>query len=83
MSLKAENSEQISSDQIFHGPEPGPLVLRELEVRAVEPDEMERVRELLGEEHYLGAGRDVATRWCRWFIITDDGRLFWYGGLPP
>lgn len=35
------------------------VVLRELEVRVAKPEEMSRVRELLGKEHYLGAGRDV------------------------
>jgi hypothetical protein len=39
--------------------EPGAVVLQELEVRAALPEERERVRELMGKEHYLGAGRDV------------------------
>jgi len=39
--------------------EPGPIVLKELDVRPAEPEEMELVRELLDKEHYLGAGRDV------------------------
>ncbi|MCK9588581.1 MAG: hypothetical protein M0Q93_04345, partial [Terrimicrobiaceae bacterium] len=30
-----------------------------LEARAMEPWERDRVRELLGKEHYLGAGREV------------------------
>ena len=43
----------------WHGQEPDPVVLKELAVRTAKPDEIERVRELLGQEHYLGAGRDV------------------------
>ena len=43
----------------LHGQEPDPVVLKELAVRTAEPEEIERVRELLGQEHYLGAGRDV------------------------
>ena len=37
----------------------GSVVLKELEVRVAESQEIEHVRELLGQEHYLGAGRDV------------------------
>ena len=59
MNSKAEISNENSSERVLQGPEPGPVVLKELEVRALEPEEMERVRELLGKEHYLGAGRDV------------------------
>lgn len=50
---------EISSEKAWHGQEPGPMALKELEVRVARPEEMDRVRELLGKEHYLGAGRDV------------------------
>ncbi|NUN52834.1 MAG: DUF4338 domain-containing protein [Planctomycetaceae bacterium] len=39
--------------------EPSPELLKELEVRPALPGEMERVRRLLDDEHYLGAGRAV------------------------
>jgi hypothetical protein len=45
--------------------ENSPQILHELEVREVLPEEMERARELLEAEHYLGAGRAVGKRWCR------------------
>lgn len=41
------------------GTEPGAVILDELEVRSALPEEMERVRTALKEEHYLGAGRPV------------------------
>jgi Domain of unknown function (DUF4338)/DDE_Tnp_1-associated len=43
----------------WRGNEPGAVVLGELEVRAALPEEMQRVSNLLKEEHYLGAGRQV------------------------
>ena len=35
------------------------VVLKELTVREAAPEEIDRVRALLGQEHYLGAGRGV------------------------
>jgi hypothetical protein len=52
--------------------EPDPVVLKELEVRAVEAEEMGRVRELLGKEHYLGAGRDVGCTLVQ--VVHHRGR---------
>ena len=46
-------------EENWHGHEPDPVVLKELAVRTAKQEEIERVRELLGQEHYLGAGRDV------------------------
>jgi hypothetical protein len=43
----------------WRGADPDAVVLGELEVRAALPREMGRVAALLGEEHYLGAGRAV------------------------
>jgi hypothetical protein len=48
-----------NNDERWGGQEPGAVVLKELEVREAVTEEMGRVRELLGQEHYLGAGRDV------------------------
>ena len=39
--------------------EPDSVTLQELEVRVATPDEIGMARELLGDEHYLGIGRDV------------------------
>jgi hypothetical protein len=43
------------------GSEPGAVILGELEVRNALPAEMARVRELLDDEHYLGAARQVGS----------------------
>lgn len=43
----------------WRGTEPGAVVLSELEIRPVLPEEMQRVAALLDDEHYLGAGRQV------------------------
>jgi Domain of unknown function (DUF4338) len=43
----------------WNGSELGPVVLGELEIRSVLPDEMPRVASLLKDQHYLGAGRQV------------------------
>jgi len=45
----------------WRGPEPDPVVLGELEVRPALPEEMPRVRELLEDEHDLGAARPVGA----------------------
>jgi len=50
---------QHSMEERGFNTEPGPIFLKELEVRPAEPGEMERVRELLDKDHYLGSGRDV------------------------
>jgi len=52
--------------------EPGGAVLKELEVRAAQPEERDRVRELLGKEHYLGAGRDVGRTLVQ--VVHHRGR---------
>lgn len=52
--------------------EPGAVVLRELEVRAVQAGERDRVRELLGKEHYLGAARDVGRTLVQ--VVHHRGR---------
>lgn len=56
----------------WSGREPAAVELGELEVRAVEPTEMERVRALLGEEHYLGAGREVGRTLVQ--VVHHGGR---------
>lgn len=43
----------------WRGNEPDAVVLSELKIRPVLPDEMQRVATLLNDEHYLGAGRQV------------------------
>jgi hypothetical protein len=53
--------------------EPGPVELKELEVSVVAGrEEMERVRELLAAEHYLGAGRDVGRTLVQ--VVHHRGR---------
>lgn len=52
--------------------EPEMVVLKELEVRAAEPEERDRVRELLGKEHYLGAGREVGRTLVQ--VVHHRGR---------
>lgn len=54
------------------GQEPGALVLKELEVRAARAEERDRVRQLLGEEHYLGAGREVGRTLVQ--VVHHRGR---------
>jgi hypothetical protein len=66
------NSKAEKSEQTLRGPEPDSVVLKELEVRVVEPEEMGRVRELLGKEHYLGAGRDVGRTLVQ--VVHHRGR---------
>jgi len=48
------------------------VVLKELEARAMEPWERDRVRELLGKEHYLGAGREVGRTLVQ--VVHHHGR---------
>jgi hypothetical protein len=43
----------------WRGNEPDAVVLSELKIRPVLPDEMQRVATLLNDQHYLGAGRQV------------------------
>lgn len=52
--------------------EPSPELLEELEVRPALPGEMERVRRLLDDEHYLGAGRAVGRTLVQ--IVHHRGR---------
>ena len=54
------------------------MVLKELEVREAVTEEMGRVRELLGQEHYLGAGRDVGRTLVQVIHHRDrvESRLF-------
>jgi len=52
--------------------EPGEVVLKELEVRAALPEERQRVRDLLGKEHYLGAGREVGRTLVQ--VVHHRGR---------
>jgi len=68
------NSKKVESEssESWLGADPGPVVLGELEVRRAAPEEMERVRELLGKEHYLGAGRDVGRTLVQ--IVHHRGR---------
>jgi hypothetical protein len=61
-----------NDDENWSGMEPCPVVLQELEVRVVEPLEIGRVRELLGQEHYLGAGRDVGRTLTQ--VVHHRGR---------
>ena len=49
-----------------------PAVLQELEVRMIEPEERDRARELLGREHYLGAGREVGRTLIQ--VVHHRGR---------
>jgi hypothetical protein len=58
--------------KVWHEKEASEVVLDELEVRAAEPGEIERVRALLDEEHYLGAGRDVGRTLVQ--IVHHRGR---------
>jgi len=62
----------ISDKEEMLKQEPGGVVLRELEVRAALPQERERVRELLGKEHYLGAGREVGRTLVQ--VVHHHGR---------
>lgn len=52
--------------------EPSPELLKELEVRPVLSGEMERVRRLLDDEHYLGAGRAVGRTLVQ--VVHHRGR---------
>ena len=48
------------------------MVFAELEVRAAQPEERDQVREFLGKEHYLGAGRDVGRTLVQ--VVHHRGR---------
>lgn len=52
--------------------EPDSVVLKELAVRVATPDEIGKVRELLGDEHYLGVGRDVGRTLVQ--VVHHHGR---------
>lgn len=54
------------------GAEPGPVILKELEVRPMLAEERSRVRALLDKEHYLEAGRDVGRTLVQ--IVHHKGR---------
>ena len=59
------------------------MVLAELEVRAAQPEERDQVREFLGKEHYLGAGRDVGRTLVQ--VVHHRGRwvaLLTWGQRP-
>lgn len=62
----------IGDKEEKHRQEPGAVVLKESEVRAARPEERERVRELLGKEHYLGAGREVGRTLVQ--VVHHRGR---------
>lgn len=62
----------INNEDLWYAREPSPVVLRELEVRAAKPEEIERVRESLGQEHYLGAGREVGRTLAQ--VVHHHGR---------
>lgn len=49
----------IGATGYWEGAEPRAVVLKELEVRRVSGEEKGRVATLLGQEHFLGAGREV------------------------
>jgi hypothetical protein len=48
-----------SNDSFAFTRDPAPVVLAELAVRTLQPDEQARAAQLLNQEHYLGAGRHV------------------------
>ena len=52
--------------------EPDAVVLKELEVRPVRAEEMERVRSLLDDEHYLRSGRAVGRTLVQ--VVHHHGR---------
>lgn len=56
----------------WSGSGPGAVVLGELEVRPAQPGEMERVRSVLDDEHYLGCGREVGRTLVQ--IVHHQGR---------
>ena len=57
---------------LLSGPEPAAVTLKELEVRALQPAEKPRARELLEGEHYLGAGREVGRTLTQ--VVHHQGR---------
>jgi len=67
-----KSKKPITVGQLWAGAEPGAVVLKELEVRAARPEEMDRVREALGREHYLGAGRAVGRTLTQ--VVHHRGR---------
>jgi len=64
--------EQDDTTAPWRGPEPDPVVLRELEVRPALAAEMPRVAALLEEQHYLGGGRQVGRTLVQ--IVHHHGR---------
>ena len=56
----------------WRGKEPDAVVLGELEVRPALPEEMERVKAALNDQHYLGAGRQVGRTLVQ--IVHHRGR---------
>jgi hypothetical protein len=68
MNLQCEgSSHDIRLDQ-----EPSTVVLKELEARVARSEEIGRVREFLGKEHYLGAGREVGRTLVQ--VVHHRGR---------
>lgn len=63
---------KIRDSDTWEGVEPGPKVLKELEVRAMLAEERTRVRALLDKEHYLEAGREVGRTLVQ--IVHHHGR---------
>lgn len=62
----------MTEEAWWSGPEPAAVVLKELEVRVAQPAETDRVRDLLGREHYLGAGRAVGRTLVQ--VVHHRGR---------
>jgi hypothetical protein len=52
--------------------DPTPVVLAELEVRPLQPEERDRAAQLLNQEHYLGAGRRVGLALTQ--VVHHRGR---------
>ena len=63
---------EVGNNEKMLRQEPGAVLLRELEVRTAGPEERDRVREFLGKEHYLGAGRDVGRTLVQ--VVHHRGR---------
>lgn len=71
--MNPELRNENNNEEAWRGrEEPGPVELKELEVRVAEPEEIGRVRELLGKEHYLGDIRDVGRTLIQ--VVHHRGR---------
>lgn len=68
--MKAKSDDNTIAS--WRGNEPDAVILGELEVRPAQPDEMQRVADLLNDQHYLGAGRQVGRRLVQ--IVHHHGR---------